>query len=318
MEWRRIMEEKGLETVSEELKIALETINSSAMSQAEYQKKVGFGQLADYEQLSCRGDRKFAQLYPNHPLAETNRFNRIAAADRIRDLASTRLAPFPDAALDKIHELLFDCCGAVRHSLASALYHAGDHSSVAVLERLVREESNSRMVRDVAEVAAMRCRQRGLGCKAVPLEGPAVALVSSDINLAIDLNRLTQELGCQLIFPEPNTSDLFVFPALVRIVNRRALGMKGWSHYVEFQEELIRPIGEAAQKDLEAAGIDCSELTGEDAVLILTDGFFAVEEEAWGLLPEAGLEVYRVEEWMGSWIFAKVREIVGRDGTAER
>ena len=94
--------------------------------------------------------------------------------------------------------------------------------------------------------------------------------------------------------------------------------MKGWSHYVEFQEELIRPIGEAAQKDLEAAGIDCSELTGEDAVLILTDGFFAVEEEAWGLLPEAGLEVYRVEEWMGAWIAAKVKEIAGRDGTAGR
>ena len=88
--------------------------------------------------------------------------------------------------------------------------------------------------------------------------------------------------------------------------------MKGWDYYVGFQQDLLRPIGEAEQKELEAAGIDCSELTKEDAVLILTDGFFAEEEEAWGLMPEAGLQVYRTEEWMGDWIVAKVRELAGR------
>ena len=313
MEWRRVMEAKGLETVSEELKIAFETIRFTALNQVEYQQKVELGQLADYAQLSfSMGDRKFAQLHPTHPMAEKNRFDRIAAADRIRDLASERLNPFPGAALDKIYEQLFDCCGAVRHSLASALYHAGDHSSVAVLERLVQEETDSKMVHDVAEVAAMRCRQRGFGCKQVPLEGPAVALVSQDINLAIELHRVAQETGWLLIFPEPDTSDLFAFPAAIRVVNRRALGIKGWDYYVWFQKELLRPIREVEQKELEKAGIDCSELTREDAVLILTDGFFAEKEEAWGLLPEAGLQVYRTEEWMGDWIVAKVRELAGR------
>ena len=81
---------------------------------------------------------------------------------------------------------------------------------------------------------------------------------------------------------------------------------------VELQKELLRPIGEAEQKELEAAEIDCNKLTGEEAVVILTDGFFAEEEEAWGLLPEAGLQVYRTEEWMGDWIVAKVRELAGR------
>ena len=41
--------------------------------------------------------------------------------------------------------------------------------------------------------------------------------------------------------------------------------------------------------------------------MILTDGFSQTEEAAWGLLPEAGMEVYRTEEWMNDWILAKVR-----------
>ena len=50
----------------------------------------------------------------------------------------------------------------------------------------------------------------------------------------------------------------------------------------------------------------------DEPPLILIDGFSQEEDEAWGLLPEMGLEVNRAEEWMCDWILAKVVEILGR------
>ena len=312
-EWRRVMENKGLEHVSEKMKTALELIESSWMKQEDYQRRVAVGELADYEKLVHNlGDRKFEQLHPEHPLADKNRYLRIGAADCIRDIAAKRLTPFPDAVLDKICELLFDCSGSVRHSLAAALYHAGDHSSAKVLRELVQTEQDSAMVRETVEVAALRCGQRGLGCKQVPLDPPAVSLVSADVNLAIELNRLAKERGFHLLFPEPEISDLFVFPAKVRIVNRRALGITAWNYFLGFLEEGNRPLSEAAKKELAADGIDCDDYEMDEPPLILIDGFSQEEDEAWGLLPEMGLEVNRAEEWMCDWILAKVVEILGR------
>ena len=306
------MENKGLEHVSQNMKTALELIESSWMQQEEYQRRVAAGELADYEKLVRNlGDRKFEQLHPDHPLADKNRFSRIGAADYIRDIAAKRLMPFADAVLDKICDLIFDCSGSVRHSLAVALYHAGDHSSAKALRELAQTEQDSAMVRETAEVAALRCGQRGLGCKQVPLDSPAVSLVSTDVNLAIELNRLAKERGFHLLFPEPEISDLFVFPAKVRIVNRRALGITAWRYFLGFLEEGNRPLSEEAKRELAADGIDCSEFEIEEPPLILIDGFSPEEEQAWGLLPEFGMEVYRAEEWMSDWILTKVGKIIG-------
>ena len=96
------MKNRGLEHVSENLKTALELIESSWLQQEEYRRRVAAGELADYEKLVyILGDRKFEQLHPDHPLADRNRFSRIGAADCIRDIAAKRLTPFPDAVLDK-------------------------------------------------------------------------------------------------------------------------------------------------------------------------------------------------------------------------
>lgn len=311
LEWRRIMETKRPENVSEELKVALELVESSWLNLAEYQNQMATGKLADYEELSfSMGDRRFEQTYPLHPMAERNRFVRIGAADRIRDLAASRLTPFPEMVLDKIHVLMFDCSAAVRHSLATALYHAGDHTSVGPLEQLVRDEKSSGIVCETAEVAAKRCWQRGLACKEVPVDVPALSFVSSNVNLAIELNRTAKQNGCRLLFPEPDTGDLFVFPAKVCVVNRRALGTTGWRYYIDFMEETVRSVGEGERKMLEAENMDYSELSRETAAVILTDGFSPEEEDGWGHLPATKLQIFRAEEWMEDWIVEKVRSIL--------
>ena len=312
------MENKDGEQVAMNLRTALEQIESSWMHHAEYQRQVAVGGLADYEKLVYGlGDRKFEQLHPSHPLADKNRTLRMVAADYIRDTAAKRLKPFPEMIRKKIGELMFDCSGAVRHSLATALYHAGNHRSMQRLQELAQTEQNSAMVRDTAAVAALRCWQRGVGCKQVPLEQPSVSIVSADVNLAIELDRLSKKVGFRLLFPEPETSDLFVFPASIRIVNRRALGQTAWRYYLDFLEEVNRPLGEDEKRALLRDGIADEDLSmTPEPPLILTDGFSQVEEAAWGQLTEVGMEVYRAEEWMRDWILAKVSEIMENPKTA--
>ena len=290
LDWRRVMEAETPEVVSEELTMALEALASTSVRLEEYHALVKAGVLADYERLSFSlGDRKFEQRYPEHPMAERNLRVRMGAADFIRDLAASRLSYFPEIVLDKLHELLFDCSGAVRHSLTTALYHAGNLASVAALNRLVQEETGSAMVRDTAEVAALRCRQRGAAVKDVPLEKSALSLVSSNVALAIEMNRFAKQVGCQLVFPEPQTLDLAVFPAVVRVVNRREQGIAGWKAFVE--------------------------LCQDPAPLILIDGFLPDEEAAWGAPPCSWGGVCRAEEWMVDWIIEKIGEFLANERT---
>ena len=102
-----------------------------------------------------------------------------------------------------------------------------------------------------------------------------------------------------------------IFPAKVRIVNRRVLGITAWHYFLEFLEEANRPLSEEAIKELAADGIDSNDFEIKDPPLILIDGFSSEEEKTWGLLAEIGMKVYRAEDWMGDWILAKVREILG-------
>ena len=113
-----------------------------------------------------------------------------------------------------------------------------------------------------------------------------------------------------MIFPEPNTPDLYVFPAVLRIVDRRVLGGKAWNWYLKFLEELMRPFSASALEEVSAEGIRCEEFATIEPPMILTDGILQEEEEAWGTLPTAGPTVFRAEEWMDDWILNKAREII--------
>lgn len=91
-------------------------------------------------------DYKFQQKYPEHPMSG-GRYIRIKAADGIRDLARDDSEPFPAEVLEKLHLSLFDCCATVRLSIAEALYHGGDSSSIPFLKELAEYETESNMVK---------------------------------------------------------------------------------------------------------------------------------------------------------------------------
>ncbi|MDD2497693.1 MAG: hypothetical protein PHY90_06130 [Desulfitobacteriaceae bacterium] len=103
-------------------------------------------------------DSEFQQMYPDHPMSE-KRYERIEAADAIRNLARERKNPFPAEVLNKLHISLFDCCAAVRLSIAEALTVAGDKSSIAYLERLEQEEKDSPMVMEQVKTALEQLRE---------------------------------------------------------------------------------------------------------------------------------------------------------------
>ena len=148
------------------------------------------------------------------------------------------------------------------------------------------------------------------GCE--PKGSPAVFLVTADVNLTIELHRLAAEVGYCLRFPDMKRDELFVYSAKVRIVNRRMLEKSCWQFYRELLVELFRPYAAEERQAMAECEVEFGEAIFVEPPLILTDGFSQAEEEAWGLLPEVGLEVYRIEEGLHEVIVAKVREIVGR------
>lgn len=103
-------------------------------------------------------DSEFQRMYPDHPMSE-KRYERIKAADAVRNLARERKSPFPAEVLDKLHRSLFDCCATVRLSIAEALTVTGDKSSIAYLELLEQEEKDSPMVLEQVATALEQLRE---------------------------------------------------------------------------------------------------------------------------------------------------------------
>lgn len=133
------------------LERALKNLTKNFMTVEEFAKAGASGELAVMEN-PLGYDYSFAQKYPSHPMSGS-RFTRIQGADDIRDLARDYGYLFTGDVLDKIHVFLFDCCAAVRHALAIALFYAGNDSSVPFLRRLLEQEKESDMVKKEAKNA---------------------------------------------------------------------------------------------------------------------------------------------------------------------
>jgi hypothetical protein len=71
-----------------------------------------YADLVQQDKLVKRGkwadDHEFQTENPDHPLASDNRFQRIWAADAIRDQVMDLHEPFPEEILDRLHIALFD------------------------------------------------------------------------------------------------------------------------------------------------------------------------------------------------------------------
>jgi len=146
-----------MEKTAMELTEALQGLEQSFMSMEELTKAGEQGTL-QVRHLPFDYDFEFQQMYPEHPMSG-GRYQRIKAADTVRDISLDRKSPFPAEVLDYLHKSLFDCCSTVRLSIAEALTLAGDKSSIGHLERLAGDENHSEMVMQQVETALRQLRK---------------------------------------------------------------------------------------------------------------------------------------------------------------
>lgn len=183
-------------------------------------------------------DYKFQQENPDHPLTSDNRGKRIVAADSIRDLTMDWQLPLPDDLLERIHTALFDCCAAVRHSLAHALFYCGSEQSAHFLEKLLEEETESKIVCKYTTAALQRCRMRSLD--QLPEGKKVIMLVSKDIQLYMALQKIAELEGAYLYMPQHNYSELIAWSsaAAVQIVDRILMGQDNWNAFCDYLDDV--------------------------------------------------------------------------------
>ena len=207
-----------------------------------------FLSMHDYKELLDNGklvkkgsyvdDRAFYKEHPEHPLARDNRFRRIDAADTIRDQAILLQKPLPAELLETLYPAMFDCCASVRQSLAHALFYFGAEESTLQLEKLLTEETESKLTRDYAAAALERCRMRNI--TQLPAGKKMIMLVSKDIQLYIALQNLAEREEAYLYMPQHNYSELIAWSSAtaVQIIDRVLMGQDNWDALCDYLEDV--------------------------------------------------------------------------------
>ncbi len=214
---------------------AIQQLATGFLSQQEYTARVAAGSIVVKPMFA--DDRAFGAEYPTHPLASENRFARIAAADRLRDIAHGRVAPFSETVLVRLYPFMEDCCATVRQSLVSALFDAGSIDSVPWLEQIVANEKDTALldrsptVLSAARVALGRCITQG--DYSLPLAAQRVLVISRNMALVGALQAVTDQYGAQL-YQSHNATDLIAANAQVQIVNRHCCAAAEWSGYLNY------------------------------------------------------------------------------------
>lgn len=212
-----------------EIKKALPDLEDGFMTMADFNAGVTAKRIAPRPTLEVM-DLQFEARYPAHPLAVSRRFTRIHAADRIMELASWCRKPLPTEILDALHKSLFDCSAAVRHSIASALFLAGNESSVVHLQKLLEQEQESPAVRLRARAALERLASHDL----IPdTEVPQVIVVLDNLLLVEKLMETAAGLGGVLRHARPRTRDIIDFIGFVKIIDHKLLGWKAWKEFCQ-------------------------------------------------------------------------------------
>ena len=105
------------------------------------------GTILDCPDTGPIHDRKFDKEHPDHPQAAPQRFIRIEAADRIKDIAETAPSSFGEDELAALHEALLDRSPAVRLSIVKTLELLNRRESDKPLADLLQVEDESEWVR---------------------------------------------------------------------------------------------------------------------------------------------------------------------------
>jgi len=224
------------------LENAIELLAYRFLSVWEFDEAAKSGKVASWPYRD--GDLPSARKYPDHPLNHLNRGKRTGAADEILRLAEENRALFTSEMLEKIHYHLFDCCPAVRRSLASVLFLVGDQSSLQHLSRLMELEDDqtlpctrSEMVRTAAGLAIRRL------APGYASSDDTILVVSPHIELMEEVQRLCEAVDMNLYIGEPDTPDVIALGYKVGIIDKTWLGTSFWQHFHEFLEVLNNPDG---------------------------------------------------------------------------
>lgn len=140
-----------------------------------------------------------------------------------------------------MHECLYDCCAAVRQSLAEALFHASSQTSVAPLRELLRQENDpelrerSATVAKYARVALGRCGTR-VSFRSPPGRGLLI-VISADIDFVCNLAQCADERGLHL-HQSHTAIDLIAIDARAQIVDPALCTAEDWDAFLEYLREL--------------------------------------------------------------------------------
>ena len=245
----------------------------------DYNRAVDAGALVRKPELT--DDLEFFSNYPDHPMAGENRFKRIRAADIIREYSRNLKGELPQNILDKVHVALFDCCAAVRHSIAAGLFYGGNDTSIPFLMRLLETEKESPIVKKTAEVALFRIKPQ----YPFPRED-TLAFASDNINLAIEINDFCQENNKKIFFPEPGSPDIIAIPFFVMIIDRNFIGKSVWEDYCDYSKD-----------------------GDDDTPVIIIDSNLKQSMEKYPIRP-AHDNVFLIEGWCESVIMLKIKGFV--------
>lgn len=265
------------ENIEHKIDQAIIDLTWKFMSIEDYNQAVDAGELVRKPRLT--DDMKFFLKYPDHPMAGENRFKRIRAADTIRDYSKNLKGELPQNLLDKVHDALFDCCAAVRHSIAGVLFYGGNDTSIPFLMRLLETEKESKIVKKTAEVALFRTKPQ----YPFPKEDTLV-FASDNINLAIEVNNFCKENNKKIFFPEPDSPDIIAIPFFVLVVDRNFIGKSAWEDYCDYSKDDNTPV-------------------------IIIDSRLKQSMEKYPVRPKHE-NVFLIEQWCESVLMEKLRGLV--------
>jgi len=132
-------------------------------------KRVSIAEIGEIPEI--RDDIKFEKQNPEHPLAASNRFRRQGAAEFFLCLAEESPDLITKDILNELHISLFDCDAAVRFDIAKALGFLNRAESIEPLRRIIEEEPESKMVRQMAELAYSGHKKSIYGKNTLTLSG---------------------------------------------------------------------------------------------------------------------------------------------------
>lgn len=201
------------------------------MSVTDYKEAVKSGEISLYRHLS--DEREFESENPGHPMSASCRFKRIEAADRIRQLCRSQRHYLKPEILEPLYRSLFDCCAAVRLSILDSLFFLSYDDSLAIIRNLASQETDSPMVKERAELIA------GLlgSSTAAPSCTRQIVAVTENFDLLKRLMVFASQVGSEVRWARPGTSDILTLHAAVMLVDPEFLGIKIWDRFVKYLEE---------------------------------------------------------------------------------